>query len=109
MVLCGVFVWARRRLNGLKRRFPARAVEITVLPVPLNLIEHGVDICMRGWVETHMRTHVAYTTLSWGRHYVWPLSTLPFEIQMAKQAYALKAKRKKAAKKLMQGSAQKPK
>ena len=74
--------------------------EITVLPVPINLLEHGINMCMRRWMDKHKPSTTGIC--AWGRHYVWPVSTLRYEIQMAKQAYALLAKRKKAAKKHLQ-------
>jgi hypothetical protein len=35
--LYGAFAWARRALNGRKRRFPARADTVAVVPLPINL------------------------------------------------------------------------
>ena len=39
--MCGAFVWACRALNGLQRRFPARAVLQVAGVVTLSLVING--------------------------------------------------------------------
>eukprot|EP01046_Picozoa_sp_COSAG06_P084197 COSAG06_NODE_31032_length_528_cov_0.648019_1_plen_72_part_10 len=46
------------------------------------------------------RAYKRLAALSWGRHYVWPVSTLPYELQIARQAYTRHIQLKKMKKRV---------
>jgi hypothetical protein len=51
--------------------------------------------------ETKDNDDEAKTTLAWGRHYTWPASTLPFQLEMAMRQVYVKKETEQARKKAL--------
>ena len=56
-------------------------------------------ICRRLAPESTDNDDEAKTTRAWGRHYTWPASTLPFQLEMAMRKVQVKKETEKALKK----------
>ena len=76
--------------------------EATVFPVPLSIIEKCVNevVSMKASKET---SDQLYDGLHWGRHYTWPASTLPFQLELAMRKVSVKQEMDKAASKGRRG------
>jgi hypothetical protein len=65
--------------------------EAPVLPVPLSVVERGIN-----WVMGEIPLDSG--DLSWGKHYTWPASTLPFQLELAMRKVAVKKEQEKERK-----------
>jgi hypothetical protein len=52
-----------------------------VVPMPFNLVEHALDLCMKGHAQR--RALRKGPEEAWGRHYTWPPSMLEQRLVMA--------------------------
>jgi hypothetical protein len=83
--------------------------ETTVFPVPLNAIEHLINRIMdivvqrRSLAPSSLDDDSSHTTLNWGRHYTWPASSLPFQLEMAMRKVQVKKETEKALRKAKGG------
>ena len=70
--------------------------EATVFPVPLSIIEKCVNeiASRKASKDTADQLHDG---LHWGRHYTWPASTLPFQLELAMRKVSVKQEMDKAA------------
>lgn len=76
---------------GLVREY----YEACVFPVPLSIIERGVD----AYIGDAKAPTTPTTGMHWGRHYTWPASQLQFQLDMARKKVQTKQEFAKRAKK----------
>ena len=68
----------------------------TVLPVPLNILEHAVNHLMAGRMDRLPHDKHA---LQWGKHYTWPASKLANQLTMAMKIVAVSEQTRKVRQK----------
>lgn len=68
----------------------------TVLPVPLNILEHAVNRLMAGRMDRLPHDKHA---LQWGKHYTWPASKLANQLTMAMKIVAVSEQTRKVRQK----------
>lgn len=68
----------------------------TVLPVPLNILEHGINRLMSERMDRAMHDNHA---LQWGKHYTWPASRLANQLAMAMKIVRVTEQTRKARRK----------